>query len=228
MTLLRKLAFRISAFVERHASPGCKEWAEGLARELAFVEGDWAALGWALGSTRVLLDYREAPMRSLADVPPAAHKFVERLRNGYGLWFILLQGPVYFVAKLFRAADWMERAGCAVVVLGSVLGWIFWLTERHRLKEPSTDETYDDPAVCALFYKAELERYRFTLWIEACISTSYWLGLAMEKWHWLRGHTAWCAAWLVASITLIFAIKHAQRANWRRLARLYALLAGNA
>lgn len=37
MTALRSLAVRISAAVVRWASPGRKEWAEGLARELAFI-----------------------------------------------------------------------------------------------------------------------------------------------------------------------------------------------
>ena len=55
MTLVRRVAGKISRAVVRYASPGCKEWAEGLAREAEFVQGDWAALWWALGSTKVLL-----------------------------------------------------------------------------------------------------------------------------------------------------------------------------
>lgn len=44
MTLIRKLAIKISNEVVIWASPGSKEWAEGLAREVTFIESDWAAL----------------------------------------------------------------------------------------------------------------------------------------------------------------------------------------
>jgi hypothetical protein len=71
---MRKLALKISHLVVRYASPGSKEWAEGLAREVAFIENDWSALAWEFGSTKLLLDYREAPIGSLADVPSAAQK----------------------------------------------------------------------------------------------------------------------------------------------------------
>ena len=54
MTLLRRVAVWISNGVVRRASPGAKEWAEATAHEVEFIEGDWAALGWALGSVRVL------------------------------------------------------------------------------------------------------------------------------------------------------------------------------
>ena len=79
MTLVRRVAMKISGGVVRYASPGCKEWAEGLAREAEFIEGDWAALGWALGSARVLLDRRGAPMTSLADVAARGRRFSESL-----------------------------------------------------------------------------------------------------------------------------------------------------
>ncbi len=67
--------------VVRWASPGCKEWAEGLEREAAVIENDWAALGWAIGSTRVLLDRRPAALTSLDEVPAIAQKLVEMARK---------------------------------------------------------------------------------------------------------------------------------------------------
>jgi hypothetical protein len=77
MILLRRLAKGISSRVVRWASPGCKEWAEGLEREAAVIESDWAALGWAIGSTRVLLDRRATPLRSLDEVPNATYKLLD-------------------------------------------------------------------------------------------------------------------------------------------------------
>jgi len=89
MTLLRKLALKISGRVVRYASSGCKDWAEALAAEVAFIRNDWAALGWALGSIRVVFDRREAPIASFAEVPAAAQKFVDKSRRGLGLWCLM-------------------------------------------------------------------------------------------------------------------------------------------
>ena len=77
MTLIRRVALTISDEVVRWASPGCKEWAEGLEREAAVIESDWAALRWAIGSTRVLLDRRAAPLTSLDEVPAETQKLIE-------------------------------------------------------------------------------------------------------------------------------------------------------
>jgi hypothetical protein len=65
MTFIRRKALEISSWVTWLASPGCKEWAEGLEREVAFIDSDWRALGWAIGSARLLLEPQEAPLRSL-------------------------------------------------------------------------------------------------------------------------------------------------------------------
>jgi hypothetical protein len=90
MTLVRRVAMKISGGVVRYASPGCKEWGEGLAREVEFIEGDWAALRWAIGSTRVLLDRRGAPMTSLADVAARGCRFSESLnKGGFSVMFIM-------------------------------------------------------------------------------------------------------------------------------------------
>ena len=123
----------------RHASPGCKDWAEGLAREVAFIESDWAALAWALGSTRVLLSYRAAPIGSLAEVPAAAQKLVEATRSSaLGMWLPIMQGPLY-LWRFFRARSPLERGGCALVVFCSISAGIFLLIERRRLKDPCSD-----------------------------------------------------------------------------------------
>ena len=77
MSLLRIVALTISDEVVRWASPGCKEWAEGLERETRVIESDWAALRWAIGSTRLLLDRRATPLRSLDEVPNATYKLLD-------------------------------------------------------------------------------------------------------------------------------------------------------
>lgn len=51
----RRLAVRLLSAVVRHAPDDSRDWASAMLRELDFIEGDWAALWWALGSTTVIL-----------------------------------------------------------------------------------------------------------------------------------------------------------------------------
>jgi hypothetical protein len=225
MTLTRKLALKILDAVVRHASPGCKEWAEGLASEATFIESDWTALAWALGSTRVLLNYREAPIASLAEVPAAAQKFVEATRmSALGMWVPIFQGPLY-LWKFFGARSPLERAGCFLVVLCSISAGIFLLFERRRLKDPSNDDIYDDIVTCALFYKRELERRCSTLLIATSAILGYCVGATVA----MRGSVREQAIF-GAGIGLLFLAAaplfvHARRTNRRRIEQLDALLA---
>lgn len=51
---IRRLASAILTTSVRWASPGVREWGNAMLREMDFVEGDWAALFWALGSATAL------------------------------------------------------------------------------------------------------------------------------------------------------------------------------
>jgi len=51
MRLPRRVAVRWLQAVVRNAPSPCREWASAMLRELDFIESDWAALFWALGST---------------------------------------------------------------------------------------------------------------------------------------------------------------------------------
>ena len=224
MTPIRGLALKISNTVVRYASPGCKEWAEGLAREVAFVEGDWAALVWALGSVRVLFDYREAPIASLADVPNAALKFVELMGNSFlGLLTVIVSSPFY-VWKFFYAKNWLERAGCALVVFCSIAAGIFWLIERRRLKEPSND-IYDNIVACALYYKTELERRCSTLPIHISIVFGWLIGTMLDARGGLYFHAVFSAIIVLLGLATAPLILSSQRTIRKRLERLNALLA---
>ena len=168
MTIVRRVALGISSRVVRWASPGCKEWAEGLEREAAVIESDWAALGWAIGSTRVLLDRRPVPLTSLDEVPAATQKFVEMVRQRAGLILAFsimlgLRGLLY-LWRFFHVGSTLECAGCAVVVLVSILVGIYALMERRRMWEPWKDDIYDDLLACTYFYKEQLKRGD-SLWI---------------------------------------------------------------
>jgi len=51
----RKLAARLLGAAIRLAPPQSRDWACAMLRELDFIQGEWAALFWALGSTAAIL-----------------------------------------------------------------------------------------------------------------------------------------------------------------------------
>lgn len=116
MTLVRRKALEISSWVTWLASSGCKEWAEGLEREVAFIESDWRALGWALGSVRVVLDRRETPIGTLEEAFEAAQKFFDKLSShkyGVGLLMVFFSfAAVSFIisAPSFGLGSFRTRA----------------------------------------------------------------------------------------------------------------------
>ncbi len=54
MSPVRQLANRLLELVLRCAPKHCEQWASAMLRELDFIEGDWAALFWALGSVAAI------------------------------------------------------------------------------------------------------------------------------------------------------------------------------
>jgi hypothetical protein len=50
MSVARRLASRLLRAVARHSSSENQDWGNAMLRELDFIENDWAALFWALGS----------------------------------------------------------------------------------------------------------------------------------------------------------------------------------
>jgi hypothetical protein len=60
LSATRRLASRLLHAVARHASSDCQDWANAMLRELDFIENDWAALFWALGSTTAIFRQHSA------------------------------------------------------------------------------------------------------------------------------------------------------------------------
>lgn len=63
MGVPRRLAARLLRTAVRLAPGESRDWAAAMLRELDFVEGDWAALFWALGSTTVILRHAASAWR---------------------------------------------------------------------------------------------------------------------------------------------------------------------
>ncbi len=224
MTPIRRLALGISSRVVRWASPGCKEWAEGLAREAAVIESDWGALRWSIGSTRVLLDRRKAPLSSLDEIPAETLKLVEMIRSGMGMWLPILYGPQYGW-MFFYAKSWPERVGCALVVLGSITAGSFLLIERRRLNVPWYDSIYDDPVACARFYMSELGHRSSTIWIQTFAFLCFFVGVSLGQRGGLQEHPGLGAVCMVGLAVVPWAMLQARRNALRRIEEIDALLA---
>jgi len=54
MPASRRFASKLLRFVIRHSAPDSQTWGNAMLRELDFIESDWAALLWALGSTTAI------------------------------------------------------------------------------------------------------------------------------------------------------------------------------
>lgn len=153
-----RVAEGISRFVVRHASSGSREWAEGLAREADFVESDWKALAWSLGSVRVLFSYREAPLRSLEDLSTEAEKYAERSRHRFGstdaIWIGNLIYTLCWSVHLMVAKRFQDRIGYSLIALGYVTLTIHTLIlSRKAYDVPDRD----DSAGIVRYYKTGLE-----------------------------------------------------------------------
>jgi hypothetical protein len=57
MSASRKIATWLLHAVQRYSSAESHEWASAMLRELDFIESDWAALFWALGSTTAIFGH---------------------------------------------------------------------------------------------------------------------------------------------------------------------------
>jgi hypothetical protein len=158
MTVIRRLALKISNEVMIWASPGSKEWAEGLAREVEFIESDWAALHWAIGSTRVLLDRRDAPIGSLDDALTVAKEyrgsFGNRLKSAtpYFLWVLGVALLWLFIPSRMYSNPMMRVGGC--LMAGAILydGYRALVYRRRKTDQPINAYAW------ALYYRSELQR----------------------------------------------------------------------
>jgi len=160
MTFLRRLAVKISNGVVRHASPGCKEWAEGLAREVAFIERDWSALGWAIGSLRVLLRNPPNPLCNAAEIARAGRLFAGSREHTPPIFFLLMVAQTFTngLRAVFPSGQigHLERAGFAIAAVSTAyLAVVVWMAGRMRERP----EDMDDPAWIE-FYRQEMVRLR--------------------------------------------------------------------
>jgi hypothetical protein len=153
-------------------------------REMDFVESDWAALFWALGSATALFKHLEAPMSDPSAVFSRMQALRKKIRRrtlaGYAACFI---GIVGLRSSMFTFHNTLQRVGSRLSV-AATLYMAYLLYDRRNRSLPS--ELH--PAACADFYRAELARQRdlyrgIWLWSRLVIGFSsyilFLIGVAM-------------------------------------------------
>jgi hypothetical protein len=153
---IRRLASVILAASVRWASPEVREWGKAMLREMDFVEGDWAALFWALGSATALFRHLEAPMNNLSDAFSRTQALMKKIQRrtigGYAVCFIL---TVAFGSFFFILPNTLQKVG-SVLTVSAALYMAYQLYAGRNGKQP----TETRPSECTVFYRTELERQR--------------------------------------------------------------------
>ncbi len=125
-------------------------------REMDFVEGDWAALFWALGSATALFKHLEAPMSNLSDVLSRTQALMKKIRRrtlmGYGICFGMI---VAFGSFIFISPNTLQKVGSGLTV-AAALYMTYQLYAGRNDKQPIETR----PPACTAFYRTELERQR--------------------------------------------------------------------
>jgi hypothetical protein len=134
-------------------------------RELDFVESDWGALFWALGSATALFKHLEPPMSNPSDIFSRTQVLMKEIRRrtiiGFAACFIVI---VAFGSFIFIFPNTLQRVGSGLTVAAALyMAYQLYVGRNGKLPSESRSSARTD------FYRAELERQRnfhrgFWLW----------------------------------------------------------------
>jgi hypothetical protein len=133
MSAIRRLASRLLRAAARHSSSATQDWANAILRELDFIEGDWAALFWALGGAAAI--FRHSVTRGVTAgivlvlaVTSLALVLVRQLFYAFPAWdlgsmpwwvaMIVIPEIIFVVAVV---ALWRKRRSVATGILLSAI-----------------------------------------------------------------------------------------------------------
>lgn len=199
MTILRRLALRSAVFLERHASPGWKEWAGGIRRETDFIDSDWQALKWTASGLWTLLDYRPQPIRSLEELAIVSQKFADKQRFKVNdvwparnmVWLIWAVQIVDLGLSLLtsRPHSW-SLCSVSLKLLGMSILLVYGFMTSGEPDVPDRD----DIRGLILFYLTSTERMckrAVPVWLVGTSLISLGYGLSSMKWDRLISMSIW-------------------------------------
>jgi hypothetical protein len=142
MTAARRFATRLLLAVARHVCAESREWAEAMLRELDFIESDWEALLWALGSARAMCRHvgRERQSRHEEARVNEIGKKAVGMAEGVGMAVALLllalgvmwMGFRYFPSWGLEQAEWKHVLLMIVIPETIFVAAIIGLWRRRR------------------------------------------------------------------------------------------------
>jgi hypothetical protein len=156
MTMIRWLAEMVMRVVAILSSPSLRDWVDASSRELSLIEDDWAALKWALGSAKILLQNPPVRLNSLTEVPGAYSALRRKIRvRTWSGCATTLSGVAALSWVANQSGHPFERTG--LTLLAAAFLYISWQLVRWRAV-PLEDTS--EPAALVSYYEAELERQR--------------------------------------------------------------------
>lgn len=172
MSTRRHLALKILNAVVRWAPPGAADWPDAMLREVDFIDNEWTALSWALGSTRLLFARQIAAHHELSSFSQGIQKLLRKVRRRTAGGFALASvEALVYVLLLYSFPTTTQRLGCSIGVAAMLYtGWQLFV---WRARDPlmASGSAYDRD-----FYRAELARQRnfhtgFCFWSRLTLMT---------------------------------------------------------
>ncbi|MGA2905924.1 MAG: hypothetical protein ABSD98_19025, partial [Candidatus Korobacteraceae bacterium] len=124
MSIRRSLALRILNAAIRFAPVGAGEWAKAMLCEIDFIESDWTALSWALGSARTLFIHPEVRLAESCAVPWPVEDLARKVRRRTAFGYTLASSMILAFGGLFYVAStWVQRIGCCLGIAAMFYIW---------------------------------------------------------------------------------------------------------
>ena len=135
MTAVRKVASALLHAVARHLPPDTQAWCQAMIRELDFIESDWTALSWALGSATALVG--QSVRRSLTSLGRSTGGLLSGVAIGAGVFIISAGGVLrllFFLFPEWRAqpvplVEWLTAIVMPEIVF-IVASMVLWRQQR--------------------------------------------------------------------------------------------------
>lgn len=156
MSTLRSLALKILHGTVRLAPPHAREWSSAMLCEVEFIESDWSALSWALGSTRLLLARPTESNTEISSLTGAIQMLRARIRRRtVGGFALAIAETLAYVTLIYGFPSPIQRLGCCVGIAAMLCTGYQLFAWRPR-KEPIAADVLCDGD----HYRAELQRQR--------------------------------------------------------------------
>lgn len=156
MTVVRKAAICIVELAIRLASPHSRVWVRATLGELGYIESDWAALRWALGSMHVIFMSPGGNTMTMSDIPVAAKALTSRMtQRTWAGSAVVTAMALFFIRLLLRVPNALQRTGCALLVVA-----LFYMLFQLVRARPHKGQVGTDLRAQAAHYGSELDRER--------------------------------------------------------------------